>query len=125
MEAAPTNNTDLDQLAERLFNAFVAHDLALVETMCVPDAMVTQNGDALNLPEALAKIAAMRSFLGDHQYIDVRRVVGVNAVVEEHRVISTTSTGQAVDLSACVVIRVNDDGLITALDEYVDVSAFA
>ena len=37
---------------------------------------------------------------------------------------STTPTGHAVNLAACVVVRVNDAGLITSLDEYVDLSRF-
>ena len=31
---------------------------------------------------------------------------------------------QLVNLAACVVVRVNDAGLITSLDEYVDLSTF-
>jgi hypothetical protein len=38
--------------------------------------------------------------------------------------VSTTPTGHAANLAACVVIRVNDAGLITSLDEYVDLSTF-
>ena len=34
--------------------------------------------------------------------------------------ISTTPDGRDIDLAACVVLRVNADGLITRLDEYVD-----
>lgn len=114
----------LDDLAERLFAAFVAHDLEAVRTMCTPDATVTQNGATANLDDALTGIAALRAVIGNHQYTDVRRVIGDRAVVEEHRVVSTTPGGAAVDLSACVVIRVDDAGLICELDEYVDISNF-
>lgn len=115
---------DLDALAERLFAAFVAHDLPVARAMFADDATVTQNGRTLPIDEMLVEIAALRGVLGDHRYEDVRRVIGDGAVVEEHRVVSTTPAGDPVDLTACVVIRVDDAGLITEVDEYVDLSRF-
>jgi ketosteroid isomerase-like protein len=114
----------LDQIVERLFAAFVAHDLDLVESMLTPDATMSQNGVGGSFALARPTLEGTSSVLGDHHYEDVRRVVGDHAVVEEHRVVSTTPTGHAVDLPACVVVRVDDDGLITSIDEYVDVSTF-
>ena len=115
---------DLDAIAQALFDAFVAGDLGLVRTLCRPDATITQNGATASLDDALVAIAGMRSVVGDHRYEDVRRVIGDKAIVEEHRVVSTTPTGKPVDLAACVVVRVDDDGLITEMDEYVDISTF-
>lgn len=116
--------TDLDQLAERLFAAFVAHDLDAVSALMTPDATMHQNGAGAAFAQMRPMLEALPAVLGDHHYEDVRRVVGDRAVVEEHRVVSTTPAGHAVNLPACVVIRVNDDGLITSLDEYIDVSRF-
>lgn len=114
------NANELDQTAERLFAAFVAHDLDAVGAMMAPGAQVTQNGASQSWAEARVMIAGLRDVLGDHRYTDVRRVVGDHSVVEEHHVRSTTPDGRQVDLAACVVIRVDGDGLITELDEYVD-----
>lgn len=111
---------DLDNIAERLFASFVAWDLDTVAGMLAPDATITQNGRTTPATEALGAIGALRSVIGDHRYVDVRRTFGERAVVEEHRVVSTTPDGVAIDLSACVVIRVDDDGLVISLDEYVD-----
>ena len=111
---------DLDDIAERLFAFFVAWDLDAVANMLAPQATITQNGRTTPAVEALAAIGALRSVIGDHRYVDVRRTFGERTVVEEHRVVSTTPAGVAVDLSACVVIRVDDSGMITSLDEYVD-----
>jgi len=114
----------LNDIADRLFAAFVAHDLEVVEAMLTANALITQNGITSPVADALTNIAAIRHVIGDHRYEDVRRVVGDNAIVEEHQVRSTTPGGSPVDLAACVVVRVNDDGLITSLDEYVDISTF-
>jgi ketosteroid isomerase-like protein len=115
---------ELDQIAERLFAAFVAHDLDLVESMMTPDATLSQNGAGGSFALARPMLEGTSSVLGDHHYEDVRRVIGDRAVVEEHRVVSTTPAGHAVNLAACVVVRVDDAGLITSIDEYVDVSTF-
>jgi ketosteroid isomerase-like protein len=110
----------LNDLTDRLFDAFVAHDLDTVEEMMAPDAVIIQNGNRMPFAEARVMIEGLVGILGDHRYEEVRRVIGADAVVEEHQVRSTTPGGHEVDLAACVVVRVNGDGKITSLDEYVD-----
>ena len=110
----------LNDLADRLFDAFVAHDLDTVEEMMAPDAAIIQNGNRMPFAEARVMIEGLVGVLGDHRYEQVRRVIGADAVVEEHQVRSTTPGGHEIDLAACVVVRVNGDGKITSLDEYVD-----
>lgn len=112
---------DLDRLCSRLFDAFVAHDLDAVEAMLAPGAVITQNGQSSSWAEARPMLAAITDVVRDHRYEDVRRVVGDHAVVEEHTVIAESATGRPLRLSACVVVRVDDEHLITAIDEYVDV----
>lgn len=112
---------DLDQLCARLFDAFVAHDLDAVEAMLAGGASITQNGTTMAWSEARPMIAALTDVIRNHRYVDVRRVVGDHAVVEEHTVVGETPSGRPVRLAACVVVRVDDDGRITTIDEYVDV----
>ncbi len=111
---------DLGALAQRLFDAFTAHDLDAAGALLAPGAVLTQNGRSLSWAEMRPQIESIRSVLGDHRYERVRRVVGADAVVEEHDVVSTTPAGRDIRVFACVVIRVDDDGRITSLDEYVD-----
>ena len=118
------NSAELEQIAERLFAAFVAHDLDLVQSMLTPDATMSQNGAGGTFAAARPMLEGITAVLGNHHYEDVRRVTGDHAVVEEHRAVSITPTGHAVNLAACVVVRVNDAGLITSIDEYVDLSTF-
>ncbi len=118
-DANPTDD-DLADLAERLFAAFVAHDLDAVEAMLAPGAAFTQNGRTSTFAESRPMLEALPAILGDHRYENVRRVTGRGVVVEEHDVVSTTPRGKAVKLAACVVVRVDDHGRITSLDEYVD-----
>jgi len=115
----------LNAVADRLFDAFVAHDYDAVIEMMAPDAVVVQNGNSMVLDEALAMIRSVVEIIGQHRYEEVRRVVGDNAIVEEHRVRSTTPGGVELDLSACVVVRLDNDGKIVSLDEYVDTAPLA
>ncbi len=39
----------LNDLADRLFDAFVAHDLDTVVEMMTPDAVVVQNGNSMTV----------------------------------------------------------------------------
>ncbi len=117
--------TDLHLLADRLFAAFVAHDLDAVEALLAPDATLTQNGASSTFAAARPMLEEITQVIGDHRYENVRRVVGDDAIVEEHDVVSTAPDGRAIHLVACVVVRVDGDGRITSLDEYVDVSSLA
>ena len=115
----------LDDLADRLFDAFVAHDLDSVAAMMAPDAVIVQNGNRSTFVEARAWLATISQVIGDHRYEEVRRVTGDDVIVEEHQVRSTTPAGKQLDLAACVVVRVDGAGLITSLDEYVDTTPLA
>jgi ketosteroid isomerase-like protein len=115
----------LNDLADRLFDAFVAHDLDAVEAMMAPDAVLVQNGKRSTFAESRVWLETITQVLGDHRYEEVRRIAGDGAIVEEHQVRSTTPGGQAIDLAACVVIRVDDAGRIVSLDEYVDTAPLA
>ena len=83
---------NLDQLAEKLFAAFVAHDLDLVQSMMTPDATMSQNGAGRSFVAARPMLEGITAVLGNHHYEDVRRVIADHAVVEEHRAVSTTPT---------------------------------
>lgn len=112
---------DLDRIASSLFEAFERHDLDAVEAMLAPGATITQNGSSMTWEKARPVLAGITDVLRNHRYVDVRRVVGEGAVVEEHGVVATTPSGRELRLHACVVIRVDDHGSITSIDEYVDV----
>lgn len=116
----PMDAAALNDIADRLFEAFVAHDLDTVVEMMTPDAVVVQNGNSMTVAEARVMIESLVAVIGDHRYEDVRRVVGEQAIVEEHQVRSTAPGGHDIDLTACVVVRVDGDGKITSLDEYAD-----
>ena len=115
----------LNDLADRLFDTFMAHDLDAFEAMMAPGAVVVQNGNSMSVADARILIEGITHVIGDHRYEEVRRVTGGDAIVEEHQVRSTTPAGQQLDLAACVVLRVDGDGKIVSLHEYVDTTPLA
>lgn len=119
------DEASLHQLADRLFQLFVEHDFDAVGQLLAPDATLTQNGNTSTYAEARPMLEGITAVIGDHRYENVRRVVGTDAVAEEHDVVSTTPDGRSLRLFACVVIRVDDEGRIVSLDEYVDPTPLA
>jgi ketosteroid isomerase-like protein len=113
--------TDLDHLCAQLFGAFERHDLDAVEAMLAVGAVITQNGNSMPWTDARPMIAGLLDVIREVRYDDVRRIVGDHVVVEEHTVVGESPTGRPIRLAACAVVRVDDNGLISAIDEYVDV----
>lgn len=57
-------------------------------------------------------------------YSDIRRTVADSVVTEQRVVTLTRSDGFAASSDVCAVIRFDDNGLITRIDEYFDSTAF-
>lgn len=114
---------DLGAACRRFFDAIVAHDRETILDCLADGAVISQNGAADSPLRNVAHpkvLQSMTDTLGPHRYEDVRQVVGVGAVAEQHRVRSVTPSGQVVDLDVCAVLRFDADGRITRFDEYVD-----
>ena len=115
------NDSELSNTADRLFQAFAAHDGDTLRELCVPDARFwasTRNVES-SLDEVIASLPAMRGRIGQHRYEDVRRLVAPDGFVEQHVVRSTLPDGKPLEIEACVVVRTDEDGRIVRLDEYV------
>lgn len=113
----------LDEIADQLFDAFTNHDLDTVATMLASDAVLTQNGQPSGWDDFRAALEGTLRWIGNHRYEDVRRLYAQNAFIEEHTVRSTTADGTDIELTACVVVRLNDGNKITSIDEYVDTAS--
>ncbi len=87
------NEEQLNAIADRLFKAFTDHDYDTVEVMLAKDARLGANGQSYSFEEARPGLEMSRNIIGDHRYEEVQRVIGDNAVVEEHRARSTTPGG--------------------------------
>ena len=117
---------DLNALTDQFFTLSAAGDAAGLAAMCSEDARIKQNiADEGDVDSLVNTIEGMKALGLTVRYSDVRRVIADTAVTEEHRATITRTDGVEASSDICVVLRFDEDGLITRLDEYVDGAAFA
>jgi ketosteroid isomerase-like protein len=117
---------DLDALTDRFFVLSAAADGDGVVAMCADDGRFKQNfGEEGGVDTLRALVEGTGAAGIAVAYSDVRRLVTESAVTEQHTVTLTRTDGVQVASDVCVVLRFDDRGLITRLDEYVDTAAFA
>ena len=117
---------DLAARTEQLFSIFESQEFDGLESLLSPDVKMKQNGNPEHDMEGL--LAFVKGFKHEGvsvKYSDVRRSVGDGFVVEQHVVTLTRPDGKSATTDVCVVLRFDDDGLITRLDEYADSGVFA
>lgn len=114
------NDSELGSVADRLFKAFVDHDADALRDLCADHARFWSSATKResDVEEVIANLPAMRGAIGDHRYEEVRRLIAPDGFVEQHRVRSTRPDGTALDIEACVVVRVDEDDMIVRVDEY-------
>lgn len=110
-------------LLDRIMAAAEAGDASDLTNIYTPDAVIWHNHD--NREQTVEQNARMLVSLGRWisglRYTDRRVTAFDGGAVQQHVLRGTrNSTGEEVELHACVVITVNQEGRITRLDEYID-----
>lgn len=111
------------QLLDRITAAALAGDGSDLFNIYTEDAVIWHNHD--NREQTVAQnvrlLERMPQWVADREYADRRFEVFEGGVVQQHTLKGTRiSTGEPIALHACVVVRVNEEGRITRLDEYLD-----
>lgn len=108
-------------VAERLFAAVTAGDIAAVRALYAPEARIWHNVDgvAQTAEDNLAVLRWVVRHIRDLRYDAVRRQATAEGFVQQHVLRGTVGNGVAVEIPACIVATVRD-GRITRLDEYLD-----
>lgn len=114
------------QLAESFFNAIERGDLAAVQAIYAPDAIVWHNTDgrAVQVDENLETLEGFIRNVPERHYTRRRLEVFEGGFVEQHLLKAKLASGKEVSLAACIVCKVRD-GRITRLDEYYDSAELA
>lgn len=120
---ADTERHPYVQLLDRITEAALAGDGSDLFNIYTDDAVIWHNHD--NREQTVAQnvklLERMPQWVSDREYADRRFRVFEGGVVQQHTLKGTRiSTGEKIALHACVVVLVNEDGLITRLDEYID-----
>ena len=117
---------DLAARTEQLFSIFESQEFDGLAELCSQDVAIKQNNNPEHgLDGLLAFVKGLKNEGVSVKYSEVRRSVGDGFVVEQHVVTLTRPDGKSVSTDVCVVLRFDDDGLITRLDEYADSVVFA
>ena len=116
---------DLAERTAQLFAIFESQEFDGLEALVAPGVITKQNSNPeLDLDGLKAFVQGFKNDGVSVTYSDVRRSVGDGFVVEQHVVTLTRPDGKSASTDVCVVLRFDDDGLITRLDEYVDSAVF-
>jgi ketosteroid isomerase-like protein len=107
---------------DRLLAAIVAGDPDAVRAAYHPDARIWHNFDQIEqvVDENIATLQWFIGALPDRRYEDVVRHRIEGGVVQQHVVRGTARNGAQVEIPACLFVHVDDEGLITRIEEYVD-----
>ena len=117
---------DLAATTAELFSIFESQEFEGLERLLAPEAKMKQNGNPEHGVDGLmAFVQGLKNDGVSVAYSDVRRSVGDGFVVEQHVVTLTRPDGKSVSTDVCVVLRFDEQGRITRLDEYADSAVFA
>jgi ketosteroid isomerase-like protein len=116
--------SDALALADRLFSAIEAGDVAAVRELYDPAVEIWHNTDRAvqGREENLATLDWVVRNLDGLRYTDVRRSATDDGFVQRHVLVATNRAGRQVEVPACIVATV-DGGRIIRLDEYLDSAA--
>ena len=111
------------ELADAFFGALESGSVDDVLACFAPDATIWHNFDCVTLSpqENVPGLEALFGNFTKRTYVDVRRQPTPSGFVQQHVLRLETPDGSEIDWPACIVLDVSD-GLITRLDEYVDMS---
>lgn len=116
-----THIAEMTALAEALFAAVAAGDVAAAHALYAPDAVVWHNFDGIEqtLEENARTLEWMKRALPDFRYTDMRLAATPTGFVEQHVIVATNRRGERVAVPACIVATVVE-GKVTRIDEYLD-----
>ena len=111
-------------LADRFFQAIERGDVAEVERIYSPGALIWHNTDRLasSVAENLKVLGGLVRGTTSRSYTDRRVLPTPTGFVQQHVLIAQSRAGRRLELPACIICEVSG-GRITRLDEYFDEAA--
>ena len=121
------NSPDLEKRTAEFFAAITRRDWVDATERIHPEARAMQNfvGQEVNARELFQSMRALVDSLSAFAYENPRRIVGRDAVVEQHDVRMTRRDGAEVVLDVCIILRFDTEGRIVRIDEYLDSAGVA
>ena len=110
------------EVAERLFAAIEKGDIAALTALWSDDVVVWRQGGGRerDKPRALGVIEWFVDATAERRYEVLDREVFDTGFVQQHILHATTRAGDKVAMRVCMVVKLEADGLIRRIDEYLD-----
>jgi uncharacterized protein len=110
-----------EELVVRFFAALEAGDIAALQEIYAPDAVIWHNDDLIEQPvvENLKVLQGLHRAVSGLRYDIVRRTVAADGVLQQHVLRGRLANGTDVELHAAMYLQVRD-GHITRIEEYLD-----
>jgi ketosteroid isomerase-like protein len=105
-----------------LMDAFTAGDVDGAIGLLAPDFIVWHNTGGIDEPSSRVRSALkfLHKSCTDVKYTIERLLPTDDGLVGMVRLTAVNASGAAVNMPCCMVVNVNDEGLITRVDEYLD-----
>lgn len=115
------------EVADRLFAAIEYGDRAAVDRMWSPDITVWRVGARRDddKARALRVIEWFISTTSERSYEILDRQEFGSGFVQQHVLHATGHAGQSISMRVCIVIMLDNEGLINRIDEYFDPAEMA
>ena len=110
-----------EELVIRFFAALEAGDIATLQEIYAPDAVIWHNDDLIEQPvvENLKVLQGLHRAVSGLRYDIVRRTIAADGVLQQHVLRGRLANGTDVELHAAMYLQVRD-GHITRIEEYLD-----
>ncbi len=111
-----------DVAVDRLTHAIVSGDPDAARACYHPDARIWHNFDQVEqtVDQNIRTLTWLIGAMPERRYANVVRRAIDGGVVQQHVLSGTTTSGVSVEMPACLFVLIDDDGLITRIEEYVD-----
>lgn len=108
-------------IATRFNNATRRNDGQAYAAMCAPDAVTWHNFDEVAVPteNTVRTVAWLHRTVEDLRWIDVATYPTPTGFVSQ-TIMSGTAPGGPLRVHSCVVVTLDDDGMVTRVEEYLD-----
>ena len=116
------NHAAIADLADRLFATIERGDVPALAAIWADDVVVWRLGGGRERDKARA-LKVIDWFVGattERTYEVLDRQIFDGGFVQQHNVHASTRTGASLTFRACLVVKVDADGLINQIDEYLD-----
>lgn len=123
----PNLRSTVEDVADRLFTAIEAGDVATVEALWADDVLVWKSAEPEQQPKkrAMSVISWFMRTTTARRYEVIDRQFFDGGFVQQHVLHAAGENGGTISLRVCIVIKVDESGLITTIDEYFDPAELA